>query len=327
MLGSNLEATRYSGVDTQARADRHLHALQRAVLRRRLPDAGPLQLGQRRLRPVLPAGDHPRRRHGRGRPVRRLRPDLRPDAGAGGAAGDLLGLQPAGPEPASDPGDLGPDPDRRHGRQVSDCPLARGALGQPAPYRRPYGETNNEQAGCPRAGLGRRLERGGLHQGRSAARPSSATTSSRSRCSTRTAFPVELHARAAGGAQARRHRIPGPVRRHRHLERGPGDGEAGRGPAQHGRGGGARPGRHALLRRDPLGHAEVHAAADRAGRRQRRRGAAPGGGEGARLGHHGRRGGGQSLRDQHRQYGRRGGGADGPRSASPTSSPISTPTT
>ena len=122
MLGSNLEATRYSGVDTEARADRHLHAVQRAVLRRRLPDAGPVQLGQRRLRPVLSARDHPRRRHGRGRPVRRVRPDLRADAGARGAAGDLLGLQPPRHEPASDPGDLGPDPDRRHGRQVPDCP-------------------------------------------------------------------------------------------------------------------------------------------------------------------------------------------------------------
>ena len=128
MLGSNLEATRYSGVDTRRVSDRHLHALERALLRRRLPDAGPVQLGQRRLCPILSAGHHPGRRAGRGRPVRRLRADLRADAGADRAAGDLLGLQPARPQPAPDPGDLGPDPDRGDGRQVS-----RGTLGGGAP--------------------------------------------------------------------------------------------------------------------------------------------------------------------------------------------------
>ena len=95
MLGSNLEATRYSGVDTRRVLIGIYTALERALLRRRLPDAGPLQLGQRRLRPILPADHDPGRRAGRGRPVRRVRPDLRPDAGADRAAGDLVGLQPA----------------------------------------------------------------------------------------------------------------------------------------------------------------------------------------------------------------------------------------
>ena len=118
------------------RADRHLYVLERALLRRRLPDAGALQLGQRRLRPVLPADHDPGGRPRRGRPVRRLRPDLRRDAGADRAAGDLLGLQPPGPQPAPDPGDLGADPDRRHGHQVSVGALARRTLGQGTSHRR-----------------------------------------------------------------------------------------------------------------------------------------------------------------------------------------------
>ena len=80
MLGSNLEATRYSGIDTRRVLIGVYTLVQRALLCRRLPDARTLQLGQRRLRPVLPADHHPGGGPGRGRPVRRLRPDLRPDA-------------------------------------------------------------------------------------------------------------------------------------------------------------------------------------------------------------------------------------------------------
>ncbi len=58
------------------RAGGRLSRLVRALLRRRLPDAGALQLGERRVRAILPAHHHPRGGAGRRRSVRRLRHGL-----------------------------------------------------------------------------------------------------------------------------------------------------------------------------------------------------------------------------------------------------------
>ena len=95
MLGSNLEATRYSGVDTRRvligiyTLSSVLCFVAACLMLARFNSASAGYAQSYLLVTILAAV------HGRGRPVRRLRADLRADAGADRAAGDLLGLQPA----------------------------------------------------------------------------------------------------------------------------------------------------------------------------------------------------------------------------------------
>ena len=69
MIGSNLQATRYSGIDTRRVLIGAYTRFQRALLLRGGADDGTLQLGERRLRQVVSAGHHPGGRARRHRPI------------------------------------------------------------------------------------------------------------------------------------------------------------------------------------------------------------------------------------------------------------------
>ena len=112
MIGSNVEATRYSAIDTR-RVLVGVYVMSSVTcFFAALVMLAHLQLGERRLRPVLPARHDPRRGARRRRPVRRLRHRLRPDAGARHPPGDLLGPQPVRPLQLPDRRHLGRHPDR-----------------------------------------------------------------------------------------------------------------------------------------------------------------------------------------------------------------------
>ena len=164
MLGSNLEATRYSGVDTR-RVLIGIYTVQRAVLRRRLPDAGPVQLGQRRLRQsyllvtILAA----------------VMGGVDPFGGFGRISGLMLalvvlvissGCNLLGMSQHLTLAIWGLTLIAVMGVKFLIAPGSR-SIWPAGPIPLTIWRNEHEQAGCPRAGLGRRLERGGLHQGRS----------------------------------------------------------------------------------------------------------------------------------------------------------------
>ena len=118
MLGSNIEATRYSGIPTKRTHHPHLHAVRPDVRHRRHRHGRPLQFGPRRPWRRLSADHRARLLPRRRRSVRRLRP-----GGAGGdraphPPGPLLRAQPGRRQPAPVDGGLGPVPDRGHGHPL-----------------------------------------------------------------------------------------------------------------------------------------------------------------------------------------------------------------
>ena len=110
MIGSNPEATRFSGVDTARVLVCGLSAFQPALLAGGGGDDGALQRGRRRHRPILPSHHDPRCHPRRHRPLWRLRADRRTVRGADHPPGDRERVQHHGAQPAPRPGVVGRDP-------------------------------------------------------------------------------------------------------------------------------------------------------------------------------------------------------------------------
>ena len=106
MAGSNIEATRYSGID-EAHADAGLYPVRRHVRHRRHPDAGALQLRPGGAWRGVSADHGACLLPGPRRSVRRVRAGAAGGAGAADPSGDLVGAEPAGRQPASGDGDVG----------------------------------------------------------------------------------------------------------------------------------------------------------------------------------------------------------------------------
>ena len=177
MIGSNIEATRYSGIPTRTRHHADLRAVGRDVRVGRHHHDGAVQFGARRPRRILSADHRARLLPRRGEPVRRLRQGRFGLPRAHRSAAAVVGAQSLGRQPAPGHRHLGHLADRRHDPAVG-CRAAQ------------FHEDNDDEGfWCSYQHVDEWLDRGGRRAHRRRRSRNTISISSRSR------WPIRIRCR------------------------------------------------------------------------------------------------------------------------------------